>query len=183
MMSAISAALTLLISGVVFQWRKDRRELQQLRQALERAKRDLLESRLAVERGEREAADHRAETVFDDERLARPSAEIIVGPVLRGEGLSYRFRIRNRGKVSADGLTVWLVDDAGTEASPPAGPLPKMEPDESHEITLHTHEGAHGALRLYFHWRDPTGFHQRESWVRVPRPDPQPRHRADPSAP
>jgi hypothetical protein len=127
LMSAISAALTLLISGVIFQWRKDRRESHQLRLALRRAKHDLLESRLAVERGEREAAaDHGAEIEIDDERQARPSAETIGGPVRRGEGLSYRFRIKNRGKVFADGLTVWLVDDAGTEASPPAGPLPMI---------------------------------------------------------
>lgn len=162
LMSAVAAVLTLVITGLVFGWRRDRREAQ-------KAQREAQDARLAVERATREAAaELRAETEFKEERRARPSAEWVRGPVPENGDQTYTFRIKNRGKVFADDVSVWLVDAFGSELGPRVAVDQMIEPGEVKEITLRVSADGEPPLRLFSSWRDTRGPHQRESRVGIP---------------
>jgi hypothetical protein len=184
-MAGISAILTFLVVGLLFGWRKDRREAREAegkaQQALDEAQRKAQELALAAERAEREtAAERRAQAAFDEERQARPSAELIGGPTLDDGILAYTFRIVNRGKVFADNVTVWLVDTWGSQLGGEPVVLAQMvEPNEAAEVTLHIPADVQPPLRLYSSWRDTSGLHQHESWVKVPAPKGPGRDRDD----
>ena len=111
LMSGISAVLTFAVVGVLFGSRRDVREAREseskARQQADEAERRAQDLALAVERAEREAtAENRAQSAFDEERQARPSVESMGGPALEDDGLAYTFRVRNRGKVFADNVTL-----------------------------------------------------------------------------
>ena len=90
------------------------------------------------------------------------------GPTKGDQGVEYRLRVRNRGKVFADAVSVWVVDARGAEVSPRCDLAQMIEPEDAAEVTIRIEGGAEPPLRVYSAWRDSSGLHQRESWVKVP---------------
>lgn len=175
LMTGISAVLTFAVVGVLFGSRRDVREAREseskARQQADEAERRAQDLALAVERAEREAAaENRAQSAFDEERQARPSVESMGGPALEDDGLAYTFRVRNRGKVFADNVTLWVVDAFGAKLCEPRNLAQMLEPNDTAVVTLRIPSGATPPLRIYSHWRDMSGLHERESWVEVPHP-------------
>ena len=184
LMTGVSAVLTVLVGVVFFGWRRDKREAREAvskaRQQAEEAERRAQDLALSVDRAEREAAaELREQTVFDEERQARPSGASMGGPALEDGDASYAFQVKNRGKVVADNVTLWLVDAFGAQLCEPRHLAQMLEPDETAEITLRIRPDATPPLRVYSRWRDTSGLHQRESWVEVPEPPMRERHSGD----
>ena len=169
--TAIAAVLTFLVVGMAFGWRRDRRETRKARSDADLAKLEAERVRIEVERSQREAEQEaRAKREFEEEREARPSAEWLSGPTPSPGGHTYTFRIWNRGKVFGDNVTVWIVDADDNDVSEHQVLDQMLDPGDAREITLPVLDGGRPPLKLRSSWRDTSGMHQRESWVRVPAP-------------